>query len=95
MSVSDGLVGGAGVLGGLGLAGAVVGCCGGKLLLLGGLATGAAAGWLRYWPLLALAGVLVAVGLWRRHRRQAACASPAPSLPVSHDTPAGSETQSP
>lgn len=89
--MSDGLAGGAGVLGGLGLAGAVVGCCGGKLLLLGGLASGAAAGWLDYWPLLALASVLVAVGLWRRHRRQAACAAPTASDHTPDGTPSDAE----
>jgi hypothetical protein len=76
--MANGLAGGAGTLGGLGLAGAVVGCCGGKLLL----ASGIAAGGLRYWPLLVLAGVLVAIGLWRRHRRQTTCPTATATAPA-------------
>lgn len=89
--MSDGLGSSAGVLAGLGVAGAVAVCCGAKLLLAGGIAAGVAAGWLDYWPLSALAGVLVAAGLWRRRRRRVACATETSSRETPQATPSGSQ----
>lgn len=69
--------GSTGLLAGVGLAGFLAVCCAAPVLLGGGVAAGVAAGWLRSWPLLLVAGALLAgAAWWGWRRRRSGCPTP-------------------